>query len=121
MFTLGEMTALLSLVGVLLGVLPPCLSRAAVVPEYTILPWDKSGDLLVRGSQCPNASQCFWYHNVQPGILTRVSDSSTLDLKAQNSEYDEYYLMNADQNKSAILQYALVVPNANAGSYIDDV
>ena len=111
--TLGVTIALLSLISVLPR-LPPCLSYATTaVPRYEIYLWDKNGDLLING-QCPY-SQCYWYRrgrDIQGG-QTRVSNTSTLDLKAQNSDYDEYYLMN-DQNKS-IVQYALIVPNANAG------
>ena len=116
MFTLSVTTAFETalLIVSITSVLSPRLSRATrtVKPKYEVRLWDKNGDFHIKGLQCPNASQCSWYHNVQR-VRTRVSNSSTLNLTAQNSEYDEYYLLN-DQNKS-IVQYALVVPNSNAG------
>ena len=108
MFTvrLGVTTSLLLILSVLL--------RATIAVPYNIHPWDKNGDLLIDGVQCPHANQCSWYRRGVHGVSTRVSNNTTLDLMAQDSEYAEYYRLLDDQYQS-VVEYALVVPNGNAG------
>lgn len=87
-------------------------------PPYTIHLWDKNGDYLIRGpvSQCLHGDNCHsWYHDDQHGVRTCVSNNTFLNL-TQDSEYDEYYLL--DNQRQSIVEYALVLPSGSAGTYM---
>ena len=92
------------------------LTNADILPAYNIRFWDKNevGGFIISSSvQCLN---CFWYHNVSHnghGIRKRVSNDTVLHLN-QESVYDEYYLL--DDQRQSVQEYALVVPNSNAGN-----
>ena len=98
-------------VAVIIAFAADILTNADILPAYEIHVWDKNhaGGLHITSSvQC----NCSWYYNVQ-GISTRVSNDTVLRLN-QESVYDEYCLL--DDQRQAVMEYALVVPNSNAGT-----
>ena len=87
--------------------------KANILPAYNFYVWDKNqvGGLLISSSvQC---SPCAWYYSNGHGISKRVSNDTVLHLN-QESVYDEYYLL--DDQRQSVEEYALVVPNSNAGN-----
>lgn len=89
--------------------------------KYEIYVWDKREDSSGGGyiispselvhDQCSPEGNCFWCHNLH-GTRTRVSDGAILNF-TQDSTYDQYYLFH--EQRQSILEYALVVPNYDAG------